>query len=195
MTNLIKPASKHVLLAVTGSIGAKDTVSLCGLMSRDHQVRVVASTPALSFFNRMEVEKFAQVFTDTDDWYTWKQRGDEILHIALRNWADILVVAPMTANTLAKFVSGICDNLVTTVFRAWQIRTKSVLTAPSMNKFMWEHPLTAEHLATLADWGVGIIQPRSKLLAGGDIGPAAMATPETIALHVTNCTSNSPPSS
>ncbi|MCI3207034.1 MULTISPECIES: flavoprotein [Pandoraea] len=173
----------RVLLGTTGSIGAKDTLRLIEMLGAAHEVQVVASTPSLAFFDLSAARQRAQIHTDEDDWYVWRKRGDQVLHIALRNWADLFVIAPMTANTLGKLASGICDNLLTTVYRAWQIKTKPLLAAPSMNKFMWEHPQTANHLALLRTWEVGVIPPREKWLAGGDFGPAAMATPA----HIVEC--------
>ncbi|QHE94561.1 hypothetical protein PI93_024190 [Pandoraea fibrosis] len=175
---------RHVLLGTTGSIGAKDTVKLIELLSKKHEVQVIASAPSLAFFDLATARRRATIHTDEDDWYVWRQRGDQILHISLRNWADIFVIAPTTANTLGKLASGICDNLLTTTCRAWQIRSKPLLVAPSMNKFMWEHPLTDMHLERLRAWKIGVIPPREKWLAGGDFGPAAMATPEHVVAHV-----------
>ena len=114
------------------------------------------------------------------EWYTWTKKGDGILHIELRNWADVMVIAPLTANTLAKITSGICDNLLTTVFRAWKCLERPILVAPSMNRYMWDHPLTKNQLDILESWSIKIIKPRSKLSAGGDFGPAARAKAKTI---------------
>lgn len=174
----------RVLLGITGSVGAKDSVKLIELLCAKHEVQAVASTSSLAFFDLASAQCRAKVHTDEDDWYTWRQRGDRILHISLRNWADLFVIAPMTANTLGKLAGGICDNLLTTVFRAWQLGVKPLMVAPSMNKFMWEHPATETHLARLQSWNVCVIPPREKWLAGGDFGPAAMAKPEGIAESV-----------
>ncbi|VVD87794.1 flavoprotein [Pandoraea commovens] len=171
---------RRILLGTTGNIGAKDTIQLVELLALTYDVQVVASTPSLAFFDLATARRMTDVHTDDDDWYTWRQRGDQILHITLRNWADLFVIAPLTANTLGKLVSGICDNLLTTTYRAWQVKSKPLLVAPSMNKYMWEHPLTEKQLELLKSWDVGVIPPREKWLAGGDFGPAAMATPEQI---------------
>lgn len=184
----------RILLGITGSIGAKDTLTLIDLLSGTYEVQVVASTPSLAFFDLAAARSRVNVHTDEDDWYVWRRRGDQILHIALRNWADILVVAPMTANTLGKMTSGVCDNLLTTIFRAWQLHTKPLLVAPSMNKFMWEHPLTSAQLGQLQSWDIGVIPPREKRLAGGDFGPAAMAKPDSIVTHVKRALSQEPAS-
>jgi len=108
-------------------------------------------------------------------------RDQEIPHIALGKWADALLIAPCSANTLAKIANGMCDNLLTGVARAWD-RTKPIILAPAMNTRMWEHPATAEHLATLRRWypHCTIIEPVAKRLACGDTGIGALAPIATI---------------
>src|SRR5205823_969202 len=87
---------------------------------------------------------------DEDEWPGQKyQRGDTVLHIELRRWADLFLVAPLDANTLAKLANGLSDNCLTCVWRAWD-PARPVMLAPAMNTLMWEHPLTARHLRQLA---------------------------------------------
>ena len=81
----------------------------------------------------------------------------------MRNWADIGVIAPLSANSLAKIANGMADNLLTSVLRAWDF-TKPVLVAPAMNTMMWDHPVTSVHLATLTQWGYTFIPPVTKTL-------------------------------
>src|SRR5947208_12363162 len=76
-------------------------------------------------------------------------RGDRVLHIELRKWADVYLVAPLDANTLAKLAVGLCDNCLTCVWRAWDV-AKPVVLAPAMNTLMWQHPFTRRHLKALA---------------------------------------------
>ena len=126
------------------------------------------------------------------------RRGDPVLHIDLRRWADILVVAPLDAHTLAKFALGLSDNLLSCVFRAWDFERPVVL-APAMNTLMWNSPVTRRHLALLledrgtssppSDWTLAeavetfarhaptivLVPPQSKQLACGDVGVGAMA--------------------
>src|SRR5262249_14487116 len=134
-------------------------------------------------------------------------RDDPILHIELRRWAELLLVAPLDANTLAKLSGGLSDNCLTCVWRAWDV-SRPVLLAPAMNTLMWEHPLTARHLRQLAsDAGaeppgnvsldelpgwinahcslLRILEPESRRLACGDVGVGAMAAVETIVEAVT----------
>ena len=98
------------------------------------------------------------VHQDEDEWSQPWVRDSKILHIELRRWAHLLAVVPMSANLLAKITNGLCDSLLTNVIRAWDTDPasgKRILVAPSMNTFMWTHPITAHQLSTLTDaWGV-----------------------------------------
>nr|XP_048272932.1 phosphopantothenoylcysteine decarboxylase isoform X2 [Myodes glareolus] len=109
----------------------------------------------------------------------WKRRSDPVLHIDLRRWADLMLVAPLDANTLGKVASGICDNLLTCVIRAWDL-SKPLLFCPAMNTAMWEHPLTAQQVDQLKAFGYVEIPCVSKKLVCGDQGLGAMAEVETI---------------
>ncbi|XP_032218225.2 phosphopantothenoylcysteine decarboxylase isoform X3 [Nematostella vectensis] len=110
---------------------------------------------------------------------TWSSLSDPVLHIELRRWADMMVIAPLDANTMAKLANGICDNLLTCIVRAWDTK-KTLLFCPAMNTYMWEHPLTSEHIERLCRLGYVQIFPISKKLACGDVGVGAMAEVETI---------------
>ncbi|HEX8202848.1 MAG TPA: flavoprotein, partial [Isosphaeraceae bacterium] len=135
------------------------------------------------------------------------RRDDPVLHIAFRGWADLLVIAPLDANTLAKFALGLADNFLTCLLRAWDDR-KPVVLAPAMNTLMWDSPATRRHLRQLlADraegdvpegWtldeapavfarhapGLVLVPPRSKRLACGDVGLGAMAEVDDIVAAV-----------
>jgi len=96
------------------------------------------------------------VILDEDEWPGQDtgqryQRDDPVLHIELRRWADMLVIAPLDANTLAKLAHGLADNCLTCVWRAWDPQ-RPVILAPAMNTLMWEHPLTASHLMTIVGY-------------------------------------------
>ena len=88
--------------------------------------------------------------TDEDEYIAWTDRGDPVLHIELKELAAGLLVAPLSANTMAKFANGLCDNLLTSVFRAWPYEDcagkfhiqKPVFVAPAMNTNMYQHPIT-----------------------------------------------------
>jgi phosphopantothenoylcysteine decarboxylase len=192
-----------ILLGVTGSVAALRTPLLtAALIDAGHQVKVVATTPALYFFRPQDLPP-GVLHTDADEWPRRTagqlfQREDPVLHIELRRWAELLLVAPLDANTLAKFAVGLCDNCLTCIWRAWDPARPRLL-APAMNTFMWEHPLTARHLRQLAELegislpadvtspealmelihaqaaGLRFVPPISKRLACGDVGVGAMA--------------------
>ncbi|KAJ2608226.1 Phosphopantothenoylcysteine decarboxylase [Coemansia sp. RSA 1365] len=144
---------------------------------------VAASTSALHFFRREQLPVDVTLYTDKDEWSQWKKIGDPVLHIELRKWADVCVVAPLDANTMAKVANGFCDNLLTCVLRAWDM-SKPRFVCPAMNPMMWEHPITTSQISTLETQGFRIVSPISKSLACGDVGMGAMAEPEVIATEV-----------
>ena len=206
----------RLLLGVTGSVAAIRTPALYGeLRTTGHEVRVVATKPSFYFFDPAELarpdEAPAEVttdgplFRDSDEWPgTRYHRGDEVLHVEFRKWADLFIVAPLDANTLAKFALGVSDNFLTCIFRAWDF-AKPVILAPAMNTLMWDSPVTLRHLRQLLeDRAVGpipsgwtldeapavfarhapeiiLVPPQAKRLACGDIGLGAMAEVTEIA--------------
>jgi len=196
----------NVLLGVTGSVAAIRTPALCAaLRAAGHSVKVVATASAEYFFDpaTLEADEFVR---DADEWPGRSQgkrwvRGEGVLHIELRRWADVLLIAPLDANTLAKLALGLSDNCLTCVHRAWS-PDRPVILAPAMNTLMWESRITARHLRTLwsdhadigalepapshdpAEWvkringscrHLRIVGPVSKTLACGDEGMGAMA--------------------
>jgi phosphopantothenoylcysteine decarboxylase len=207
----------NVLLGVTGSVAAIRTPELYeALKQTGHRVKVVATQASIYFFDPSTLDPVdpAQpkrnpgvVFLDEDEWpgrATGRryQRDDPVLHIDLRRWADVFLVAPLDANTLAKLAHGLADNCLTCVWRAWDANRPVVL-APAMNTLMWEHPLTRRHLRQLAldagaeppadidlmgvvDWinrfcpKLRVVSPQSKRLACGDVGVGAMAPLDVI---------------
>jgi phosphopantothenoylcysteine decarboxylase len=208
----------NILVGVTGSVAAIRVPLLFEkLTGAGHQVKVVATQSALYFFNPEELRTAASpslerdpatVIVDEDEWPgraggEHYRRGDPVLHIELRRWADLLLIAPLDANTLAKLANGLADNCLTCVWRAWD-PSRPVVLAPAMNTLMWEHPATARHLRQLAaDSGAGdlpsgrdlpellrvinekcrrlyVVSPQSKRLACDDIGMGAMAEVEEI---------------
>jgi phosphopantothenoylcysteine decarboxylase len=197
----------HILLGVTGSVAAIRTPLLYRRLRDDgHDVRIVATEPALHFFDSADIADEHRLFRDAHEWpIRTYRRGDPVLHIEFRKWADLLVVAPLDANTLGKFALGLCDNFLTCLFRAWDLHTKPVVLAPAMNTMMWDSPVTLRHLRQLIDdWGdspqparwaledadaifarhahrLVLVPPTAKELACGDVGIGAMAEVETIA--------------
>ena len=132
-----------------------------------------------------------QVLSDQADWeeeHAWTEKGDPVLHIELRKWADIILIAPLSAHSLAKIANGLCDTLLTCVCRAWDFQNKPFVVAPAMNTLMWNHPLTDRQLRVLSDdLSVTVIPPAAcKTLACGDIGAGAMASVDDIARVTVN---------
>ncbi|MFO0937788.1 MAG: flavoprotein [Gemmataceae bacterium] len=138
----------RVLLGITGSVAAVKTPELeVALRHAGYEVRIIATESALYFFDTADLHD--PLIRDKDEWPgTRYQRGDAVQHIELRKWADAFVIAPLDANTLAKMANGLCDNALTCVWRAWDF-AKPIIVAPAMNTFMWQHPLTRQHLRTL----------------------------------------------
>ena len=197
----------NILLGVTGSVAAIKVPALCEqLTSAGHAVQVVATRAALYFFSPSELN--VPVCRDEDEWPgrdsgRLYRRDNPVLHIELRRWSDLLLIAPLDANTLAKLANGLADNCLTCVWRAWD-PARPVVLAPAMNTFMWDHPMTGRHLRQLAegagsgdapaaldleslvDWinrhcsKMHIVPPVSKRLACGDVGIGAMAEVEAI---------------
>ena len=202
-----------ILLGVTGSVAAIRTPDLYqSLCLAGHHVKIVATQASLYFFDpgsinpadMNQVQRNREVvILDEDEWPGSErgkryERDDPVLHIELRRWADLFLIAPLDANTLAKLATGLADNCLTCVWRAWD-PARTVVLAPAMNTLMWEHPLTIRHLRQLAaDAGTGqlpddllvedlldsinqrcpklrIVPPISKRLACGDVGVGAMA--------------------
>ncbi|TKY87725.1 hypothetical protein EX895_003306 [Sporisorium graminicola] len=116
----------------------------------------------------------AHLWVNADEWTSFTRIGDPILHIELRRWADIVLVAPASANTLAKLNAGLCDDLLTSFLRALSPTTPTVL-FPAMNTLMYMHPLTEVHLKTCMEvLGYEVRGPVEKTLACGDTGRGAM---------------------
>lgn len=182
MASLSRPdGGWHILLCCTGSVASLKTPELAALLqtlSSDAcpvTVRVVSTDPARHFFSSAHLPAGVEHLTDADEWAAWRGRGDPVLHIALREWAHLLLVAPLDANTLAKLANGLSDNLVTCVARAWPLGRKPVLLCPAMNTAMWQHPVTAPQVATLEGWGCTVLRPVVKTLVCGETGVGAMA--------------------
>jgi len=150
------------------------------------EVQVVTTRNSLHFLNKQELEE-VKIWKDDDEWEMWNQRGDPVLHIQLRNWADVLVISPLDANTLAKISHGICDNLLTCLVRAWDMK-KPLLFCPAMNTFMWQHPFTNQQVNQLKQLGYIEIPCISKTLICGDTGIGAMAQVATIVDRVLQLT-------
>lgn len=169
----------NILLSVSGSVAAIKILQLYEILQSFAHVRIVATESAMHFIRQVDLYEQLPLYQDKDEWEGWSHIGDEVLHIELRKWADINIVAPVSANTLAKIANGICDNLLTCIIRAWDFKKPLVL-APAMNTLMWENPFTEKHISTCRSLGMHMVPPVSKRLACGDVGTGGMASPEAI---------------
>jgi phosphopantothenoylcysteine decarboxylase len=191
---------RHILLAASGSVATIKLPLIAQSLGQHESVaiRIIVTKSASEFLQGQSQEQPAleslkqmpnveALYFDEDEWSKPWIRGDKILHIELRRWAHVLVVAPLSANSLAKMVNGISDNLLLSVLRAWDTRgmidgrKKRILVAPAMNTAMWTHPVTAKQIMVLKEeWGhdedgwVSVLDPIDKGLACGDVGSGAM---------------------
>ncbi|HKA17249.1 MAG TPA: bifunctional phosphopantothenoylcysteine decarboxylase/phosphopantothenate--cysteine ligase CoaBC [Blastocatellia bacterium] len=163
-------------LGVTGCIAAYKAVEvLRGLQKRGAEVRVVMTRHATEFVGTLTFQSISgfpvisEMFAPTDD--------PEIKHIQLAQAIDLLLVAPATANTLAKFANGIADDFLSTLYIS---TTAPVLVAPAMNVEMWAHPATRENVRRLRDRGVHFIDPGEGYLACRTVGAGRLAEPDEI---------------
>ncbi len=182
-------SGRRILLIIGGGIAAYKSLDLVRrLRERGASVRTVMSEAAQSFVTPMSVSALTadRVFTDLFD------RDDEhdIGHIRLSREADLLVVAPATADLLAKMANGLANDLASTVLMATD---KPVLVAPAMNPRMWIHPATRRNVATLRKDGISFIGPnRGEMAESGEAGEGRMAEPLEIAAAVETMLDNAP---
>jgi phosphopantothenoylcysteine decarboxylase/phosphopantothenate--cysteine ligase len=168
---------RRILLAISGGIAAYKTPELVRALRRDgHEVRCVLTPEASRFVSPLSLQAVSGVMV-RQNLFDAGEEG-EIDHIGLADWADLVLVAPATANLLAKMAHGLADDLVTTVLLA----TRSpILVAPAMNVNMWSHSATEANLAILKTRGVSFVGPDTGELACGWEGLGRMSDPSVIA--------------
>lgn len=164
-----------ILLGISGSIAAYKAAHLTRLLVKNgHEVQVLMTEAAAAFIAPLTLSTLSKrpVLTDVRSEAGWNN------HVELGLWADALVVAPATANTLAKMAHGMCDNILTAVYLSARC---PVWVAPAMDVDMWHHAATRRNLETLQQQGVRLIPVEHGELASGLVGEGRMAEPETIA--------------
>jgi len=182
-TSAIKP---NVLLLCSGSVAAVKVPELVSSLCAFANVRIVLSSQAARHFlscakdyNPLAWAAFEAaggdrlIVSEGQEW-AWSKLGDPVVHIALRKWAHVAVLAPASADALAKVSAGICDSLLLSVLRAWDFK-KPVIAAPAMNTLMWTHPATKVTLLQLRLWGYRVLEPQEKMLACREEGRGALA--------------------
>ena len=203
LTAALNDGKTHLLLAASGSVAVVKLPLIISSLAHhpNLSIRVILTQHAARFLTGQSPETptiaslsalplVDAVYQDEHEWAEPWTRDASILHIELRRWSHLLVVAPLTANTLAKVSGGFCDNLLTSVIRAWDINPTNakrarIIVAPAMNSSMWAHPITAKHIRLLEEeWGVSgvnpdegwyeVLRPQVKALACGDLGQGGM---------------------
>lgn len=165
----------RIIVGITGGIAAYKAPELVRLLKKaGHEVRCAATERALEFVTRVTLETVSGNALYTDLFASGRTE-----HISLKDWGEMLVVAPATANIIGKVANGIADDALSTLLLAFS--GKPVIMAPAMNCEMWAHPAVQRNIATLKSWGIRMVGPVEGELACGVSGVGRMAEPEQIA--------------
>jgi phosphopantothenoylcysteine decarboxylase / phosphopantothenate---cysteine ligase len=170
----MKLQGKKIALGITGSIAAYKSISLVRLLVKEGaEVKVILTPSAKDFVSPLVLSTLSKnkVLIDLFNEDSWAN------HVALGRWADLMLIAPLSCNTLAKMAHGMCDNLLLAVYLS---ATCPVMIAPAMDEDMWKHPSTQGNLETLQSYGNHLIPVEAGELASGLIGEGRMAEPEQI---------------
>jgi phosphopantothenoylcysteine decarboxylase / phosphopantothenate---cysteine ligase len=175
--NMLK--GKKILLGITGSIAAYKAILLVRLLAKaGAEVKVIMTDAAKSFVSPLVLSTLSnnKVLADLFDEDTWAN------HVMLGRWADVMLIAPLSCNTLAKMANGQCDNLLLAVYLS---AACPVVVSPAMDEDMWHHPSTKRNIELLQSYGNSVIDVEKGELASGLIGEGRMAEPETIVHYLT----------
>ena len=170
----MKLKGKKIVLGITGSIAAYKSILLLRLLMKEGAVvKVIITTAAKDFVSPLVLSTLSKnkVLHDLFEENSWAN------HVELGRWADIVLVAPLSCNTLAKMANGLCDNLLLAVYLS---ATCPVMLAPAMDEDMWKHPATKKNIDTLLSFGNIVLPVESGELASGLTGEGRMAEPEQI---------------
>ncbi len=170
---------KKILLGITGSIAAYKSIYLVRLLIKaGAEVKVIITPSAKDFVSSLTLSTLShnEVLADLFDEQSWAN------HVMLGRWADVMIVAPLSCNTLAKMANGQCDNLLLATYLS---ATCPVVVAPAMDEDMWHHPATKENIKKLVSFGNTIIPVNKGDLASGLEGEGRMAEPEQIMDFIT----------
>ncbi|MGC8749443.1 bifunctional phosphopantothenoylcysteine decarboxylase/phosphopantothenate--cysteine ligase CoaBC [Hydrotalea sp.] len=166
--------NKKILIGITGSIAAYKMIGMVRMLTKQGaEVKVIMTSSAAKFVSPLVLETLSKnaVLQNLSSASTWAN------HVELGRWADVFLIAPLSANTLAKMANGICDNLLLAVYFS---ATCPVAVAPAMDEDMWKHPSTKRNLKLLEQDGVAVMPVTYGDLASGLIGEGRMAEPENI---------------
>ena len=166
---------KIILLGITGGIAAYKSADIASkLVRQDFLVDVVMTDAATRFITPLTLKTITHRNVHVSQWADYEPKPD---HISLASRCDIAVIAPATANTIAKIAHGIADNLLTSTLLALKA---PLLVAPAMNSFMWKNPITQQNIQVLRDRNIEIIEPATGRLACGTEGTGRMADTDEI---------------
>lgn len=171
---------KKILIGITGSIAAYKSILLVRLLVKaGAEVKIIMTPAAKEFVSPLTLSTLSKnkVLVDLFDGDSWAN------HVMLGRWADVMVIAPLSCNSLAKMAGGFCDNLLMAVYLS---ATCPVVVAPAMDEDMWKHPSTKINIDKILSYGNKLIPVESGELASGLIGPGRMAEPETIVSFLNN---------
>lgn len=174
----MKLKGKKIVLGITGSIAAYKAILLLRLLVKEGaEVKVIITPAAKDFVSPLVLATLSKnkVLFDLFDENTWAN------HVELGRWADLMLIAPLSCNTLAKMANGLCDNLLLAVYLS---ATCPVMIAPAMDEDMWKHPSTKKNITFLQSYGNIILPVESGELASGLTGEGRMAEPEQILMHI-----------
>ena len=167
---------KRIALGITGGIAVYKSIEvLRGFQRAGCEVRVAMTRHACEFVQPLTLRALSGSYVLVSDYAP--DNPDPIAHITFSQTIDLFVIAPATANTLAKLANGVADDFITSTYLAC---TAPVLVAPAMNTVMWEHPATQRNVQKLREHGVFIITPDEGEMACGTIGPGRLSEPENI---------------
>lgn len=172
---------KKILIGISGSIAAYKTAALTRLFVKaGAQVKIIMTEAAMDFVTPVTLATLSK--NPVYHQFIKNDAGEWVNHVELGLWADAFIIAPATANTLAKMANGICDNLLLASYLSARC---PVFIAPAMDLDMLAHPSTDQNLARLASFGNLLIEPTHGALASGLEGKGRMAEPEEIVAHLT----------
>ena len=177
-------AGKKILIAISGSIAAyKIPILVRQLVKEDAEVKVIMTEASKAFVSKLTLSTLTKspVLDALFDEVSWSN------HVMLGRWADVMLIAPLSCNTLSKMATGLCDNLLMATYLS---AICPVVVAPAMDEDMWHHPSTKQNLSTIAANHVSVIPVEHGALASGLIGDGRMAEPETIVQFLTKLFEN-----
>ena len=171
----------RLLFLLSGSISCyKACFAISRLAQAGIEIRTVATPAALQFVGKATLEGLTGYPVASDMW----ESGKAMDHINLARWADLALVAPATANTLNRLSAGLADDLVGSLFLAWELKKKPWWVAPAMNVAMFNHALTQASLQKLSSLGVRVLPTGEGSLACGEEGEGRLLEPEQLVMQV-----------